>query len=147
MILVSACLWGLCTRYDGRVLAVPPLLADLPEAEVLALCPEVLGGLGVPRPPARIVGATPGREGADVLAGRARVLTAQGLDLSQAFIAGAQAVLSQAREAGVSRAYLKDRSPSCGHDPRGHNPRGGPGQGILTALLLSHGIEVVEVGA
>ncbi|MBI4797173.1 MAG: DUF523 domain-containing protein [Desulfarculus sp.] len=147
MILVSACLWGLCTRYDSRVLAVPTWLAQLPHADILALCPEVLGGLTVPRPAARIVGATPGREGTDVLAGRARVLTAEGLDVSAAFIAGAQAVLARALAAGVRRAYLKDRSPSCAHDPQGHNPRGGPGQGVLTALLLAQGIEVMEVRA
>lgn len=147
MILVSACLLGQATRYDGRVLATPPCLDDLPPGQILALCPEVLGGLTVPRPAARIVGATPGREGADVLAGRARVLTDQGQDVTAAFIAGAQAVLARALAAGVTRAYLKDRSPSCGHDPQGQNPRGGPAQGVLTALLLARGIEVKEVRA
>ncbi|MBI5523487.1 MAG: DUF523 domain-containing protein [Desulfarculus sp.] len=145
MILVSACLLGQATRYDGRVLAVPSWLAQLPSNDVLALCPEVLGGLTVPRPPARIVDANPGREGLDVLAGRARVLTMEGLDVSAAFIAGAQAVLERALAAGVTRAYLKDRSPSCAHDPLGRNPRPGPAQGVLTALLLARGMEVVEV--
>lgn len=145
MILVSACLMGQATRYDGLVLAVPPWLADLPPADILALCPEVLGGLSVPRPPARIVDANPGREGLDVLAGRARVLTDQGQEVTAAFIAGAKAVLARALAAGVTRAYLKDRSPSCAHDPLGHNPRPGPAQGVLTALLLARGIEVVEV--
>ncbi|MFH1035572.1 MAG: DUF523 domain-containing protein [Pseudomonadota bacterium] len=145
MILVSACLWGQRTRYDGRVLGVPPLLAALAPDEVLALCPEVLGGLPVPRPPARILGARPGREGADVLAGGARLVDAQGRDVSQAFIAGAREVLERALAGGVQKAYLKDRSPSCGHDPAGQNPRGGPGQGVLAALLLAQGIEVIEV--
>lgn len=145
MILVSACLQGQATRYDGQALAVPPWLAAMDPRQMLSLCPEVLGGLAVPRPAARIVGAALGREGRDVLAGRARVLTADGQDLTAAFVAGAQAVLARALAAGVTRAYLKDRSPSCGHDPLGQNPRGGPGQGVLTALLLAQGIEVIEV--
>lgn len=147
MILVSACLLGQPTRYDGRVLPVPPLLASLDPAQVLALCPEVLGGLAVPRPPARLVDARVGREGDDVLAGRARLLTADGRDVTAAFIAGAREVLGQALAAGIKEAWLKDRSPSCGHDPHGQNPRGGPGQGVLTALLLSHGIAVREIRA
>ncbi len=147
IILVSACLLGHSTRYDGRVLAVPPWLAAIPPAQVLALCPEVLGGLAVPRPPARIQGATPGREGRDVLAGRARVLTSDGQDMSAAFVAGARQALARALAAGVARAYLKDRSPSCGHDPQAQNPGGGPRQGVLAALLLAQGIEVVEVRA
>ncbi len=147
MILVSACLLGQPARYDGRILPVPPLLSSLDPAQVLALCPEVLGGLAVPRPPARLVDARPGHEGDDVLAGRARLLTAEGRDVTAAFIAGAREVLRQARAVGVREAWLKDRSPSCGHDPRGQNPRGGPGQGVLSALLLAHGIAVREIRA
>jgi len=145
MILVSACLLGQPTRYDGRALPVHPRLAGLDPASVLALCPEVLGGLAAPRPPARLVDARPGREGSDVLAGRARLVDAEGRDVTAAFIAGAREVLAQALAAGVGEAWLKDRSPSCGHDPHRHNPRGGPGQGVLTALLLAHGIAVREI--
>lgn len=147
VVLVSACLWGLRTRYDGRLSPAPELKERLAGCQVLALCPEVLGGLAVPRPPARILGARPGREGADVLAGVATLVDAQGRDVTQAFVAGARAVLAQALAQGARLAYLKDRSPSCGHDPQGQNPRGGVAQGVLTALLLAHGIEAVEVRA
>ena len=95
--------------------------------------------------PARLIDATPGREGLDVLQGRARLVDAQGRDVTQAFIAGARAVLAQALAAGVTQAWLKDLSPSCAHDPQGANPRGGPGQGVLTALLLQNGVQVIEV--
>ena len=122
-------------------------MAALSPSRVLALCPEVLGGLAVPRPPARLMGARPGHEGDDVLAGRARLVDTQGRDVTTAFIAGAREVLRQALAAGVREAWLKDRSPSCGHDPRGENPKGGSGQGVLTALLLAHGIAVREIRA
>jgi uncharacterized protein YbbK (DUF523 family) len=147
VLLVSACLWGRATRYDGRRLEIPQELAGLDPAEVLALCPEVLGGLPVPRPPARLDGARPGREGLDVLEGRARLVDARGQDVTLAFVKGAREVLRQALAARVTKAYLKDRSPSCGHDPQGINPRGGPGQGVLAALLLQAGIQVTEVRA
>lgn len=147
MILVSACLLGHCTRYDGRHSLCPDLRQDLGGQRLLALCPEVLGGLGVPRPPAHYLGGRFGQEGRDLLAGRARLLNGQGRDVSQAFIAGARAVLAQALAAGVRRAYLKDRSPSCGYDPQGRNPAGGIGLGVLSALLLEQGIEVIEVRA
>jgi uncharacterized protein YbbK (DUF523 family) len=148
VILVSACLAGQPTRYDGRVFPVHPDVAALDPARMLALCPETLGGLPTPRPPARFVGARPGQEGGDVLAGRARLFDAQGRDVSAAFIAGAQEVLARALAAGVTQAWLKDRSPSCAHDPAGANPQAGPAgprQGVLTALLLAHGIAVREI--
>lgn len=145
MILVSACLFGQRTRYDGRVLAPHPALAGLDPAGVLALCPEVLGGLATPRSPARLIGATPGREGLDVLEGRARLVAADGRDVTAAFIAGAREVLRQALAAGVREAWLKDRSPSCAHDPRRANPQGGPGLGVLAALLIENGIAVREI--
>jgi uncharacterized protein YbbK (DUF523 family) len=145
LILVSACLTGLLTRYDGRIFPVHPAVHALGPAQTLMLCPETLGGLPTPRHPARFMGATPGREGADVLAGRARLVAADGQDVSAAFIAGAHAVLARALAAGVREAWLKDCSPSCGHDLKGNNPAGGPRQGVLTALLLAHGIKVIEM--
>ena len=147
MILVSACLTGQSVRYDGRHSLAPELMERLAEGPFIALCPELLGGLGVPRPPARLEGARPGREGQDVLSGRARLLDAEGREVTGAFVQGAYRVVEIALAAGVERCYLKDRSPSCAHDPQGRNPEGGPAQGVLTALLLDAGLEVVEVRA
>ncbi len=147
MILVSACLLGHCTRYDGRHSLDEQLARRLDKEAVLALCPETAGGLGVPRAPARFCGARPGCEGADLLAGRARLIDANGQDVSRAFIQGAREVLEQALAAGVRRAFLKDRSPSCGYDPAGANPLGGVRLGVLAALLVQRGFEITEVRA
>jgi uncharacterized protein YbbK (DUF523 family) len=147
MILVSACLLGQSTRYDGGHSLTPELWVHLQGKPHIALCPEIMGGLSVPRPAARFVGATPGREGAEVLAGRAHLLSEDGTDLSQAFINGARSVLAVAKTAGVVKALLKDRSPSCAWDLSRQNPHGGPGQGVLAALLNAEGIEVVEIRA
>ncbi len=147
MILVSACLTGQATRYNGDHSRAGDLLEYLRERNLayLALCPEILGGLGVPRDPARIQGGRPGQEGLDVLAGRARVTTLPGRDVTRAYLRGARLVLDICLRAGVERAFLKDRSPACAYDPLGHNPRGGPGRGVLAALLEAEGIPVEEV--
>ena len=147
MILVSACLLGQKVRYDGRHAHCQEIKALVGSEPVLALCPEVLGGLGVPRRPARFVGARYGREGLDILEGRARLLDDAGRDVSDAFMRGARQVARLAQEHGVRLALLKDRSPSCGWDPEGANPQGGPGLGVLAALLSAAGVAVREVRA
>ncbi len=147
MVLVSACLTGQATRYDGDHSWSADLMHYLQQRHLsyLALCPEVLGGLGVPRDPARIQGGRPGQEGLDVLAGRARVVTRRGRDVTRAYLRGARLVLDICRRSRVERAFLKDRSPACAYDPEGHNPRGGPGRGVLSALLEAEGVAVEEV--
>ena len=147
MILVSACLLGIRTRYDGASCWCPQVLDITGTHGVIAVCPELLGGLGVPRAPATIVGGRFGREGEDVLAGRARVLTPEGRDVTWAFVAGARRALELALTHGVRVCYLKDRSPSCAYDPMGLNPDGGPGLGVFAALARAYGLEVREVRA
>jgi uncharacterized protein YbbK (DUF523 family) len=142
-VLVSACLLGEEVRHDGggARCADPVLLRWLAEGRVVPLCPEVAGGLPVPRPPAELSGG----DGGEALAGRARVLTAAGEDLTSAFLAGARAAAEACRERGVALAVLKDRSPSCGtatvHDGS-FAGRLVPGQGVTAAALRRAGVRV-----
>ena len=131
-VLVSACLLGLRTRYDGGRLSEPLAEALLGHYRVIPVCPEQLGGLPTPRPPAEILGG----DGAEVLSGTARVVNAQGEDVTRAFLCGAEEVLRLARLFGVRRAFLKAGSPSCGLDPLG----------VTAALLLREGLELYELG-
>jgi uncharacterized protein YbbK (DUF523 family) len=110
MILVSACLLGLCARYDGGHNLCPALVAPAAAGLCLPVCPEQLGGLPTPRQPAEITGGS----GHDVLAGRAKVLGKAGADLTPAFLRGAQQTLALVRAIPVAAAILKARSPSCG---------------------------------
>lgn len=107
-VLMSACLAGRACTHRGEANEVAGLL-PLAERAVL-VCPEVEGGLGTPRPAAEIVGG----DGGDVLDGRARVVTIDGDDVTDAFVRGAEAAVLAAADAGVRRAILKARSPSCG---------------------------------
>lgn len=142
-ILISACLIGRPVRYDGagKPLADPRIADWLAEGRLVPLCPEMLGGLPVPRPPAEIVGG----DGDDVLAGRATVVTATGEDVTAAFLAGAVAALDLARREGCGQALLIDRSPSCGslsiYDGSFSGQRV-PGAGVVAALLAASGIAV-----
>jgi uncharacterized protein YbbK (DUF523 family) len=143
-ILISACLAGLPVRYNG---SAKPLLHDAvdrwrAQRRLVTLCPELAGGFQVPRPPAEIEA---GRDGDDVLDGRARVLEISGKDVSAAYIDGARIALDVARENGCRHALLIDGSPSCGsgfvYDGSFSGIRHA-GQGVTAALLRRNGIAV-----
>lgn len=142
-ILISACLLGRPVRYDGvgKPLADPRVARWQEEGRLVPVCPELMGGLPVPRPAAEIVGGS----GADVLAGRARVMTVAGEDVTVAFVDGAEAALDVARRNGCFHALLIDGSPSCGsvaiHDG-GFSGRRMAGSGVTAALLTMNGIDV-----
>lgn len=102
-LLISACLLGVPVRYDGvgKALSHPLLTRLLAEGRLLPFCPEVAGGLPIPRAAAE-------------LQADGRVLTQDGADVSLPFARGAQAAVALARAEGVCCALLKARSPSCG---------------------------------
>ena len=131
-ILVSACLLGLRCRYDGSAKADARLLALTQTRALIPVCPEQLGGLPTPRPPTERVGA--------------RVLTADGADVSAAFARGAEETLLLARLFGCKTAVLKARSPSCGCGEIYDGTFSGQvtqGQGVTAALLQESGITVL----
>ena len=100
-ILVSACLLGVRCNHLGRAspsVAVARLAAD---HDLVPICPEVAGGLPVPRPAAEL-----GPDGT--------VRTGDGDDVTTAYRGGAASAVAAARAAGARRAVLKARSPSCG---------------------------------
>ena len=142
-LLVSACLLGEAVRYDGRAKPLPgDALQDLCAAgRVVAFCPEVAGGLPVPRAPAEIAGSG----GDAVIDGTAVVITASGEDVSEHFLAGAQRALALCREHRIAVAVLTERSPSCGSGETydgsfSRSTRNA--SGVATALLRRHGIRV-----
>ena len=139
--LVSACSLGCPTAYDGEARLQGELVALAARGQVVPVCPEVAGGLPTPRPTAEIVGG----DGNDVLDGRARVMTVTGQDVTEAFLRGAEHTLAVARRYGVTRAILRQCSPSCGsaciYDGT-HSGRLRDGPGVTAALLRRHGVIV-----
>lgn len=112
-VLVSACLLGQAVRYNGGDKRCDDDILQrwLREGRVLPICPEIAGGLPVPRPPAEIAGGAGGRK---VLEGLARVVDGNGKDVSVHFVEGAERALQVASSRGVRVAILKEGSPSCG---------------------------------
>ncbi|GAA4242858.1 DUF523 domain-containing protein [Actinomadura meridiana] len=142
-ILVSSCLVGRPVRYDG---AAKPLHADLfeqwrTEGRLVPFCPEISGGLPVPRPPAEIIDG----DGHAVLDGTARIRTAKGEDVTAEFLQGAHQALATARRSGARITLLKEGSPSCGSHRIYDGTHTGtriPGEGVTAALLERSGIQV-----
>ena len=141
-ILVSACLAGRACRFDGSDNKDDRLTELIASGRAVLVCPEEDGGLGTPRPPAEIVGG----DGHDVIAGRARVVTRSGKDVTAEYLEGARIALQRAMESGAAAAVLKARSPSCGkgcvYDGSFSRVQRS-GDGVTTALLEANGIEVV----
>ena len=129
--LVSSCLVGLCTRYDGKSLVNVPCQNRLCDNIYIPVCPEQLGGLTTPREAADIISG----DGHDVLAGRAKVITKSGKDVTAAFVQGAKQVLLVASSQTIDGVFLKARSPSCAV----HNKIG-----VTAALLKQKGFILEE---
>ncbi len=133
--MASACLAGRCCRYDTehRRLSLLHRLTRRSDVRLVAFCPEIAGGLSVPRSPAAIFGG----DGGDVLDGRAVVRTVEGRDVTAAFLSGAWKAVELVRSHEPNLVILKARSPSCGlrqvHGAEGGEAR--PGSGVTAALL------------
>ncbi|MDO4316137.1 MAG: DUF523 domain-containing protein [Oscillospiraceae bacterium] len=129
-ILISACLLGVCCRYDGAS-KTHPLAGALAERHMLVpVCPEQLGGLPTPRRPAERRGD--------------RVVTREA-DVTAQYCRGAEETLRLCRMLGCEAAVLKERSPSCGHGVIYDGTFTGTlraGDGVAAELLQAHGIPV-----
>ncbi|UAW98837.1 DUF523 domain-containing protein [Halopseudomonas nanhaiensis] len=141
-ILVSQCLLGMPVRYDGGAHGPFDLLQQWRrEGRVVSVCPEVAGGLPTPRPPAEI----PTGQGGEVLAGKLPVVTIEGVDVTAAFVAGAEQALRLVHEHGIRFAVLKARSPSCGNRETYDGSFSGvriAGEGVTAAALRLAGVQV-----
>ncbi|MPM18299.1 hypothetical protein SDC9_64705 [bioreactor metagenome] len=130
-VLVSACLLGLRCRYNAEPVTNERVLALAKTHALIPVCPEQLGGLSTPRPPAERLGE--------------RVVSNDGTDVTSAFVRGAEETLLLARTLGCKTAILKARSPSCGHGRIYDGSFSGtliPGSGVTAELLAKNGIRV-----
>ena len=129
-LLVSACLRGVCCRYDGDSKAHPEMEKLARCHTLVPVCPEQLGGLPTPRPPAERRGD--------------RVVT-QHSDVTEQYRRGAEETLKLCKLFGCEAAVLKEHSPSCG---RGTVYDGTftrtltAGDGVTSELLAANGIPV-----
>ena len=130
-IAISACLLGERCRYDGDTNLCPQTLSWLEAGQALPVCPELFGGLPIPRPPCEIQGE--------------RIVDIEGKDRSQAFRQGAVKAWEMVQACGIKKAVLKARSPSCGRGmvyDGSFSHRLIPGDGWFAGLLGENGVEI-----
>ena len=138
MILVSACLVGLNTKYNGKNNLNDNILELVRSGKAIPLCPEQLGGLTTPRIPTEI----------KYIDGKRYVLNKEGKDVTKEFERGAEEVLNFAKKMNIKKAILQSRSPSCGvgkiYDGT-FSDNLISRNGILAQILIENGIEVIDI--
>ncbi|MBP2032448.1 uncharacterized protein YbbK (DUF523 family) [Clostridium algifaecis] len=141
MIIVSACLCGINTRYDGGSSSNEKVLKLLKEGKAIPICPEQLGGLKTPRCACEIsVGS-----GKDVIEGTAAVISKDNENLTREFLKGAYEALKISKICEANTAILKSNSPSCGCGKIYDGSFTGnkiSGNGITAELFIRNGIKV-----
>ena len=143
MILVSACLAGEKCRYNAEH-RLHPVIAELSKkGKIIAICPEVMGGLTIPRLACEITNA----DAQAVLDSKAKVLNLAGEDITEAVLRGCCKALDVAKKNKIKLAVLKDKSVCCAVEKMydgSFQSRLVNGKGILTLLLEHDGIKVVN---
>ena len=99
-IIVSACLLGDNCKYNGGNNLKQNIIDDLKDYTIIKICPEVFGGLPIPRIPAEIKGE--------------KVINKEGIDVTTNYMKGAKIALELALKHNAKIAILKQKSPSCG---------------------------------
>ncbi|MCR4623027.1 MAG: DUF523 domain-containing protein [Clostridiales bacterium] len=130
-ILVSACLLGIQCRYKGDGCPCEGIIALSQKHTLIPVCPEQLGGLATPRPPAERVGD--------------RVMNREGADVTGAYTLGAEHAVRIAKLNNVRVAIMKAKSPSCGSGKVYDGTFSGrlvPGDGVCAEMLKAAGIKV-----
>lgn len=132
-VLVSACLWNVNCRWHGKLAKpssyIKKYLAEHSNVKVIEVCPEVLGGLPVPRPPVK------SRKGHvfQTCEDKSMRNEVTGDEVTEYFVAGAEKTLAIAKKHNCKTAILMKTSPSCSRT------------GITGKLLAENGIEVISV--
>lgn len=135
-IMVSACLLGQKCKYNGGDNLNESVLAFTKGHDVIPVCPELAGGLSVPRAPCEIVNGV--------------VMNADGENVDKAFRDGAARCVQLAEAQKIDLAVLQPRSPSCGvrqiYDGT-FSGRRIEGAGVFASMLRAHGFKVLDADA
>ena len=132
-LLISACLYGSHCKYNGGANTLPEetLSALKKHYRLVPVCPEVAGGLPVPRMPAE-------RQGE-------RIINSADIDVTEPYCKGAETALRLAGKFNCCAALLKHRSPSCGNSmiyDGSFTSTLIKGRGTAAEILMKEGIPV-----
>jgi len=139
-ILVSSCLLGLKTRYDGTDNYCQEVVDFVENNQFIPIpvCPEQLAGLPTPRPKCWFSYG----DGAAVLTGNGELINENKENVTEIFLSGAQECLKIAEMTHCKFAILQQRSPSCGSQRIYLNEKLVEGVGMTTAVLNKNGVKV-----
>lgn len=132
-VLVSACLLGRNCKYNGGNNRNEAVLQFLRGHEIVAICPEVMAGLGTPRTPVEIVNGN--------------VQTREGISVDAQLRAAVAQILGDIRDLGIDCAVLQSRSPTCGVNQIYDGTFTGTrteGSGVLAQALKDAGYRVID---
>jgi len=140
--LVSSCLLGLPTRYDGTDNYSSAVTSYLQENNLIPIpvCPEQLAGLATPRLKCWFTCG----DGKTVLGGKGIICDESGADVTDIFVNAAEETYKIAELTGCQTAIFKQRSPSCGNGRIHQNGQLVNGQGVTAARLIKAGIQVLS---
>ena len=135
-ILISACLIGENVKYNGKNNLIDlSILNKLKEKyELISFCPEVEGGLPIPRPPSEIVSKNP-----------LKIINIEGKDVTDNFIKGAKKTIDLVKKYNIKKTIMKSNSPSCSNDKIYDGTFSNTlikGDGVTVQYLKKEGIEV-----
>lgn len=132
-IMVSACLIGENVKYNGGNNLHEKVMRYIEGNEVIPVCPEVMGGLPIPRAPGEIVDGV--------------VRNEDGTSVDLEYRKGAEQALEIARSENIDLAILQSRSPSCGVNQIYDGTFTGckiKGSGVFAQLLKDNGFKVLD---
>ena len=147
-ILVSACLVGVKCGVDGDNYGEYPSVLKLLKYDTVKLiqfCPEDFT-FGTPREMCDIHGG----DGLDVLEGKAKVLTASGIDWSEGMIKASEKMLQVAKDNAIELAIMMDVSAACGNhviydgNRLSENKKYQIGMGVCGAQLTRSGYKIIS---
>ena len=133
-IAVSACLLGENCKYNGGNNYSEKVMGFIKGHEATGICPELLGGLTVPRKPAEIVDGI--------------VRTKDGASVDKEFRSGAETAMKIIEENDIELVILQSRSPSCGTKTIYDGTFSGnlvPGQGVFAQMLIKRNYKIIDV--
>ena len=144
-VLISSCLLGQKVRYDAKEKSIDGIEELSREYELIPFCPEVSGGLPIPRESAEIVGKSIDIITNNIKNSKSRVLTTSGKDVTKEFLEGAGKALHLCKSNDIKLAILKSKSPSCGYGKvydGTHSRVLIDGNGVTSELLQKNGIKI-----
>lgn len=132
-VLVSSCLMGYNCKYNGGNNLNTKVVDFLRDKEVIEICPEMLGGMSIPRPCAEMVNGI--------------IMESNGKNVDKEYRKAVELALEKIKGEDIDFAILQSRSPTCGVNKIYDGSFTGKlikGRGLFAKALINRGYKVVD---